>query len=1330
MDPCSAGNYGQSGMTAFKELAEESNVCIAKEDSVLSNAEDHAFDDVISNLLEAKQANVVVCFCEGMTVRNLFKAAQRKNVSSRFLFIGSDGWADRTDVVDGLEEVFIGGISVKIKSPYVKVFDEYYFNLKPLRNARNPWFEEFWQHKFNCSLSIQDTTAPGLAPCSGNESLSERYYQDTKMSFVMKAVYTMAHGLHNLQRAVCGPAEGICPAMLPINGSQFRNHLMNVTFDFLNETVSFDSSGDPPGRYEIMNFQRLSNGSFGYLRIGTWDNGTLEMQNISVMFNSSGGPPPTSVCSSPCSLGMAKTFPETIGKVQTCCWVCDECQEGEFLFNETTCSKCPKYEWPNKNKTGCDLLTPQHPTWNDTQVIAGLGLAGLGFLATVFTMGVFICYNHTPVVKASTRELTYIIFVGMMVSYASSLAFLAKPSLVSCSLERLLPGLSFSMIYAALVTKTNRIARILAGNKKIMTRKLRFMSATAQVVITLILISVELVIIITMFVLEPPGTVQLQNRGRVTLECNKTTLSITAPLAWDFCLVMMCTLYAVKTRNLPENFNEAKFIGFSMYTTCVIWLAWVSIYFGSDHKMICMSVCTSLSALVTLVLLFLPKLYIILLRPERNDRSQFKTATTVRCHFGSGKSIDGLDTSVLMRPPGSFMGVAAILNAGHSLREPIMTRLKSALHVPPTPPQASRLHPDSVSSSRQGLKRELSLWSEASGSGGTSIIQARELMLQRAYGSQIDLTGETFSPWSCAHVSVQTTDDLLDPLIPRLRRRIARAVRENNLDIAVGREFFSLTQGWVTSQMEAAKAEKKLLEERKSRGDAVVPMGTEIIREYLVADKAAADEKEKTNCEAKFTCNFCKSSSNLNGRSVTTDDQLGSYKQTGDCVPDETAKASYSPETADDPNNSPRISKKTFQQLVPTSLVEQLKSDGRKWIESSHAQGPSTKRNSVNMPLQIVTSPTRCVCGGEGDCGRPVPHCRLTPSSDQSPVYNSSPRNEKSERTRTNEVEGTTELEVRRVPELSISRSSSLTFKSSFGEVENNLAEKRKTISALDVSFLVKKEGELNSNESSSIYASKKCAKDPSNDLTHNRDLETIIVSIGSKDSERLVRNGTAANFACLRAHEQDNSHETELATSGTNPETHKETKHFRSIRDEIDPIPRPERTQSIRTRRRSHKKLTRKPETKIYFPPKETTGVSKFEKLGSSPNLSEEAQENIFIVDNRVCERVSSISDNQSSIDFDFQFEEAERRNFTPQIAFLPEIVSHRGSNEPHQDIATITEISRPQLLQSTNGVCRDQPTVAENACKQQTEDLTEIEGMFRMEGIEFTLSSQCDQL
>ncbi|XP_047475427.1 uncharacterized protein LOC125029528 isoform X3 [Penaeus chinensis] len=617
--------------------------------------------------------------------------------------------------------------------------------------------------------------------------------------------------------------------MVPINGSLYRDYLKNVTFSSMNETVSFDSHGDPPGRYNIMNYQRLENGSFDYVRVGIWDNGSLIVHEDRVVFNFPDRQPPTSVCSVPCNNDQYKSFVEMGDGTQQCCWKCIACHQDQYLKNETACEKCEPGYWPNINKSGCEAIPVKHVMWSDAESIVALCLASLGGLATCFTMVVFIKYNHTPVVKASTRELSYIIFVGMMVSYCATIPLLARPSPLSCAVSRILPGLSFSMIYAALVTKTNRIARILAGNKKILTRKPRFMSATAQmivnktkqcysgiskVVITCILISIEVGIITTMLILDKPDVKHTYpGLKEVKLVCNTMPRGIMAPMGWDFFLIAMCTVYAVKTRNLPENFNEAKFIGFSMYTTCVIWMAWVPIYFGSDHKIICMSVCTSLSALVTLVLLFFPKIYIILFRPEKNDRSAFKTTTTVRCHIGSGN--------------------------------------KASL---------SRTTERSPSAAVE------SVWSDVSGSGGqagsNAANQNRDIMLRKAYGSQLDLAG--MEGWR-EERSCQTTDDLLDPLIPRLRRRVARAVRENELEVAEGREFFSLTHSWMTSQAEAARSVRNRHDSQGTDEDR--PITTTIIREDLqkraVAkedpgegprqekEKSASQPEEKSGAEGK-----------------------------------------------------------------------------------------------------------------------------------------------------------------------------------------------------------------------------------------------------------------------------------------------------------------------------------------------------------------------------------------------------------------------------------------------------------------------------------------------
>ncbi|KAG8290470.1 Metabotropic glutamate receptor 1 [Homalodisca vitripennis] len=384
-----------------------------------------------------------------------------------------------------------------------------------------------------------------------------------------------------------------------------------------------------------MNFQLQEDGSYDYVHVGDWNNGTLHVWE-DLQLGQQPGVRVESVCSKPCPPGFYKNF-QTGGQEQKCCWVCVPCDRHEVLVDELTCRPCRPGYWPNTNKTVCDQIPIEFVKWSDTEAVVSIAFSCLGFLSTFLTASVFVRYNDTPVVKSSTRELSYMIIAGMTLSHSATFPILAQPSFLSCSLSRILPGLSFAMIYASLLTKTNRIARILAGSKKrFPSRKMRFMSGTAQVLMTLVLIGLEAGIAGTMLVLEPAGpTLHFPTLDRAVLVCNTSRQGVVVPLAFDFFLIALCTLYALKTRNVPENFNEAKFIGFAMYTTCVIWIAFVPIYFGSDSKIITMCMCVTLSAMVTLVFLFLPKLYIILLRPERNNRALFTTAKEIRCHIGT-----------------------------------------------------------------------------------------------------------------------------------------------------------------------------------------------------------------------------------------------------------------------------------------------------------------------------------------------------------------------------------------------------------------------------------------------------------------------------------------------------------------------------------------------------------------------------------------------------------------------------------------------------------------------------------------------------------------------
>ncbi|XP_063697705.1 metabotropic glutamate receptor 1-like [Culicoides brevitarsis] len=648
-------NYGQSGIQAFRELAEKYDVCIAREDSVLSNADKSQFDDVLRNLEYDKLANVVVCFCEGMTVRGLLASMERLNLSDRFLFIGTDGWADRADVVLGYERQALGSITVRIHSPYVESFDKRYFGLSPFTNTRNPWFTEFWEHKFGCQLPGDPNILQPLTNffdkkvCTGKEDLSEKYKQEPKLSFVIKAIKTMAIALNQLQQDTCGTNfTGACSKMYPFNGTLFFNYLLNVSFPYGpdGDMVEFDHRGDPPGRYDIMNFQ-VRGDTYDYVKIADWNNGTLDF------IREYQEPPPgpiESVCSKPCPNGYYKSI-QTGGQEKKCCWVCLPCDRHQILANETYCQDCAMGYWPNKQKNTCLPIRIEHMQWDDGHAIISMTFSVTGTIATFITLCIFIRYNNTPVVKSSTRELCYIILIGMIFSHVSVFAILKIPTEMSCGVSRFVPGVSFSMIYASLFVKTNRIARILAGSKKSFpSKRLKFMSASAQLVLTSVLIFIEIIITVAMLIVEPPGIEhQYPTRRRVLLVCSTSARGVLVPLAFIFVLIGFCTLYAWKTRSVPENFNEAKFIGFAMYTTCVIWVAFLPIYFGSESKIITHCICISLSATVTLILLFFPKLYIILVRPERNIRAFFTTTSKIRCHIGAQKI-----STISSKVPSSF----------------------------------------------------------------------------------------------------------------------------------------------------------------------------------------------------------------------------------------------------------------------------------------------------------------------------------------------------------------------------------------------------------------------------------------------------------------------------------------------------------------------------------------------------------------------------------------------------------------------------------------------------------------------------------------------------
>uniref|UniRef100_T1IT32 G-protein coupled receptors family 3 profile domain-containing protein n=1 Tax=Strigamia maritima TaxID=126957 RepID=T1IT32_STRMM len=583
----SEDQYGEAGIDRFQREARARNICIGASEKVPHKANASAFDAIVRNL-ERNAARGVVLFIVSDDLRGVLLAAKRANVS--LSWVASDAWGRQAKLLEGLEDVAEGAITVELEYVEMEEFDEHMMSLTPHNNSRNPWFSEFWEESFQCILSnytqqyVQNKTQQ-LPLCSDGLRLDRHVYtQDSKVQFVIDAVYAFAHAYHNLHTNVCGPqSRHVCPAMRSYDGFEFYwNYLLNVSFiDLAGSEVKFDERGDGLGRYIIMNYQMIGNNSYEYKVIGKWFNG-LRMDPDDIVWNGARREVPQSVCSQPCSIGQIKIVQQS----DPCCWICAHCKDWEFVYDEFTCIDCGEGRWPHPHKTSCFDLPQMYMRWNTVFALVPVAISCTGVVLTMGVIAVFMCHNDTPVVKASGRELSYMLLCGILCCYLITFVLLAKPSTFVCALQRFGVSFGFSIIYGALLTKTNRISRIFDSASRSAKRP-GFISPRSQVMITLLFISVQVVATVVWLIVEPPGIRPSSPDGKrdiVILKCKIEDSSFLVSLVYNMFLITTCTVYAIKTRKIPENFNESKFIGFTMYTTCIIWLAFIPIYFGTGNS--------------------------------------------------------------------------------------------------------------------------------------------------------------------------------------------------------------------------------------------------------------------------------------------------------------------------------------------------------------------------------------------------------------------------------------------------------------------------------------------------------------------------------------------------------------------------------------------------------------------------------------------------------------------------------------------------------------------------------------------------------------------------
>uniref|UniRef100_A0A4W6CAG6 G-protein coupled receptors family 3 profile domain-containing protein n=1 Tax=Lates calcarifer TaxID=8187 RepID=A0A4W6CAG6_LATCA len=583
----SDSEYGNNGMASFLDAAHKEGICVEYSESFYRT-------DPRSKI--QRVADVI----PSGDLMILFEELTQKPSPPR-QWIGSESWITNPDMLRFT--LCAGAIGFGIQQSVIPGLRDFLLDLSPIKVSQSPVLAEFWEDAFNCRLG--------------------------KMNIQMNFFFFFLHIMYLLyDEKIIIFYYFLSPSLSYFtSSSQVLAQLKKVNFSQNGYDVSFDANGDPVARYELVNWQKSRSGSIELVTVGLYDASLPVGQEFHINKNltwvEDSTQVPSSVCSDSCPPGTRKVLQK--GK-PICCYDCIPCPEGEIsnATDSPDCFPCPKEFWPNAERNICFPKPVEFLSYNEVLGIILAAFSVGGACLAVITAAVFFHHRTSPIVRANNSELSFLLLFSLTLCFLCALTFIGTPSEWSCMLRHTAFGITFVLCISCVLGKT--IVVLMAFKATLPGSNVMKWFGPPQQRMTVVSFTFIQVLICTIWlVLRPPFPMKNLTiyKERIILECALgSVVGFWAVLGYIGLLAVFCFVLAVLARKLPDNFNEAKLITFSMLIFCAVWITFIPAYVSSPGKFtVAVEIFAILASSFGLILcIFAPKCFIILFKPEKNTK--------------------------------------------------------------------------------------------------------------------------------------------------------------------------------------------------------------------------------------------------------------------------------------------------------------------------------------------------------------------------------------------------------------------------------------------------------------------------------------------------------------------------------------------------------------------------------------------------------------------------------------------------------------------------------------------------------------------------------------